>query len=211
VGKEISDLNSHSVRDPAQSLARLLDGAAYTFVERGYRAATVHDICARAQVGIGTFYAHFAHKKELIKRVLLERGVTLARTLSPEAFGETETLALALRKTTDEPVAAGLWRAWNEAVVEEPDLATFQKRWRTEAIDKIAPMIEQARRSAGTAGNVADARATAWATMTLTRAMLVDGPNGLDVQRLAGMIRCLVFGVTTEPALVSHKRVARND
>ena len=104
-------------RDPARSLARLIDGATYTFVERGYNAATIHDICARAKVGIGTFYAHFDHKRELLQQVVVERGVVLSRLLTPDDLLERKRLASALRKAVEDPASAGLWRAWHEAVL----------------------------------------------------------------------------------------------
>lgn len=44
------------LRERGDGFRRLLNGAEATFSERGYHAATIHDICARAGVGIGTFY-----------------------------------------------------------------------------------------------------------------------------------------------------------
>jgi len=50
-------------------------------VEKGYEATTVEDICAAANVGRSTFYAHYADKQDLhrrgleeLRRELLERA-----------------------------------------------------------------------------------------------------------------------------------------
>src|SRR5258708_38624565 len=81
--QEMSNLNSPSPRGPdrrqtnrrdsAGSLERLLDGAQEVFARHGYRAANVNEICARSKVGIGTFYAHFDHKRDLLRQVYVER------------------------------------------------------------------------------------------------------------------------------------------
>src|SRR5256885_15943520 len=68
-------------RDTTESLERLLEGAQSTFVERGYHAANVHEICARSNVGIGTFYAHFDHKHDLLKRLFLDRMLLMPALL----------------------------------------------------------------------------------------------------------------------------------
>lgn len=46
---------------------RLLREALFSLIlERGWDAATVQDICARADVGRSTFYVHFADKEDLL-------------------------------------------------------------------------------------------------------------------------------------------------
>src|SRR5438309_3282797 len=73
-------------RDTTGSLDRLLDGAQATFAERGYHLANIHEICARADVGIGTFYAHFGHKNQLLEHLVVERGVSLPQVLTDDDF-----------------------------------------------------------------------------------------------------------------------------
>lgn len=48
----------------ASQRGRLLDALAETVAERGYAAATIADIVARAQVSRTTFYEHFESKEE---------------------------------------------------------------------------------------------------------------------------------------------------
>jgi AcrR family transcriptional regulator len=53
--------------------ARLLAAAEELFGERSYRRTTVADICARAGMATGSFYAHYASKAEIFAAVV--RGI----------------------------------------------------------------------------------------------------------------------------------------
>jgi AcrR family transcriptional regulator len=57
-------------RPPAE---RLLSAAEELFAERGYRQTTVAQICARADIATGSFYAHFRSKAEIFAAVV--RGI----------------------------------------------------------------------------------------------------------------------------------------
>ena len=57
-------------RPPAQ---RLLAAAEELFGERSYQKTTVADICARAGVATGSFYAHYGSKAEIFAAVV--RGI----------------------------------------------------------------------------------------------------------------------------------------
>src|ERR1700758_5102955 len=51
-------------RRKAESRQRLLDAARQLFIERGYHATRPQDIARAADLGHGTFYLHFADKRE---------------------------------------------------------------------------------------------------------------------------------------------------
>jgi AcrR family transcriptional regulator len=70
-----------SERTAVETRAQLLDGAAEVFAERGYRAATVDEIVAKAGLSKGTFYWHFESKEELFAALLEERVDRPARAL----------------------------------------------------------------------------------------------------------------------------------
>lgn len=53
----------------------ILEAAAAVFDERGYEAATIADILARAGVTKGALYFHFCSKQELAQGVLDEQFV----------------------------------------------------------------------------------------------------------------------------------------
>lgn len=49
---------------------RILDGAASVFLERGFDAASMNDICRTAGVSKSTLYVYFAHKEELFEALI---------------------------------------------------------------------------------------------------------------------------------------------
>lgn len=58
-------------KDAARNRQRILDAAKELFAERGL-GVTLHDIAARAGVGVGTIYRHFPSKEPLIDAVFEE-------------------------------------------------------------------------------------------------------------------------------------------
>ena len=184
------------LRERGASFRRLIDGAEATFAERGYNAATIHDICARAGVGIGTFYAHFGRKSELLRQVMVVRAQVLSRILTTKDLGHAELLAAGLRKTVDDPRSVGLWRAWHDAVLQEDDLARFHAEWRRAVRDELTAMIEQARTAKPKQGRLMDAKFVAWTMMTLARELAIHDRTGgaADVETAAELIALLVSG-----------------
>ena len=184
------------VRERGASYRRLIDGAEATFAERGYNASTIHDICARAGVGIGTFYTHFGRKSELLRQVMVVRAPVLSRILTTRDLGDAELLAAGLRKTVDDPRSVGLWRAWHDAVLQEDDLARFHTEWRNAVRDELTTMIEQARAAKPKQGRQMDAKFVAWTMMTLARELAIhDRTSGAaDVETAADLITQLVCG-----------------
>ena len=55
-------------KDAARNRQRILDSAKELFAERGL-GVTLHDIAARAQLGVGTIYRHFPDKQPLIDAI----------------------------------------------------------------------------------------------------------------------------------------------
>src|SRR5258706_904431 len=129
---------------PDKTLDRLLDGAQATFTERGYSASNIHEICTRSYVGIGTFYAHFDKKQQLLERVFLARVVLLSDTLTDDDFLDHVRLVAKLGRAIDDPGSAGLLRAWYEAVLDEPDIAKAHAEWRPATLKVLAATIAEA-------------------------------------------------------------------
>jgi len=182
-------------RDTASSLDRLLDGAQLTFAERGYHQANIHDICARANVGIGTFYSHFDSKNQLLEHLMVERAVTLPQLLTADDLVEVGTLAARLRTTLDDPVASGLWRAWHDAVAEDPRLARSHSTWRTAALKELTALVVKARRKRPAKISRVDASVVAWTMMLFARELSIRDREGApSIEVVARMIHELVFG-----------------
>jgi AcrR family transcriptional regulator len=186
-------MTSSSRRDA--TLERLLDGAEETFAARGYNAANVHEICARAKVGIGTFYAHFDHKRQLLRQVFVERALLFSRILTPADLLDHDRLVACLRRAIDDPTAAGMLRAWYEAVLDEPEIARFHAEWRPETLKDLAATVAKAQELAPSAGPRLGAAVVAWTMGTLTREMAIhDRKAAPDLEGLARLFEELTFG-----------------
>jgi AcrR family transcriptional regulator len=103
----------------AQTRQALVDAAATLVVERGYAAASVEAISARAGFTRGAFYANFSSKEELLAEVLQQR-VYAAYSRLAEDVGTPGTapspteLGERLARMQDDPDGAWLFRIWLE-------------------------------------------------------------------------------------------------
>jgi AcrR family transcriptional regulator len=175
------------------TLERLLAGAQATFAERGYAASNIHEICARAKVGIGTFYAHFEHKRELLQQVLVERAPRLAADISADDLLDPARIAARLHKSVDDPMTSGLWRAWHEAVLEETELERFHSTLYVESAKHLADMVAGARSRVAPRADRADPALVAWTILTLARELGIhDRTNAPTVEQVAELIWRLV-------------------
>lgn len=64
----------HAAGEDPRKRDQILEGARQVFMEQGYDAASMNDICRAAGVSKGTLYVYFANKEELfISLIALER------------------------------------------------------------------------------------------------------------------------------------------
>jgi AcrR family transcriptional regulator len=63
-------------RDEARELFRnaILEAAEEVFSEHGFHAARIHDVAARARMGVGTIYNHFGQKEDVLRALVDDRG-----------------------------------------------------------------------------------------------------------------------------------------
>jgi AcrR family transcriptional regulator len=66
-------------RPPAE---RLLIAAEHLFAERSYRRTSVADICARAGIATGSFYAHFGSKADIFAAVVRQINADLRAAMA---------------------------------------------------------------------------------------------------------------------------------
>ena len=95
-----------------KTLARIMDAALDLMAERGVEGTTVHDVVERAGSSVGSFYARFSGKEELLRH-LEEHGWEGARERWDRALAEPGLEALPLERVVDGVVRALLvtWRA----------------------------------------------------------------------------------------------------
>ncbi len=124
-------------RVPQQARSRakrdaMLEAALVLFGEHGYEAVKVEEIATRAGSGVGTFYAYFRSKQQLLL-VLMQRYLETMLSLDLLTVDRTQSLRAIIsqavrRAFVPDRAYAGLWRAWREAVTVDPDLATIDRQ-----------------------------------------------------------------------------------
>ncbi|SHH62390.1 transcriptional regulator, TetR family [Sporobacter termitidis DSM 10068] len=78
--------------------------------ENGYRAATIRDICKRANVSVGTFYSYFNTKSDVIREIYFSGDKFFLESVTPELEGKTcyEQLRLFVRYYAQINIETGL-------------------------------------------------------------------------------------------------------
>ena len=104
-------------RPPAE---RLLSAAEELFAERSYRQAAVADICARAGIATGSFYAHYRSKAEIFAAVV--RGINAdlrsAMRKAIEQAGDHREMERACFRAFFEMLSR---RPWMDRIVRESE------------------------------------------------------------------------------------------
>ena len=150
------DLLAHEDLPPAPLQKRSLDKRArlksagrVLFGSKGYERASIEEIAERAGLAVGTFYQHFRSKRQLLLSLMDELLEKLGQlNLRPAADGDARAgLHHLLRHAfaTDLPYL-GLYRAWQEAVLFDPDLALKQieiQAWTTARVESLFRLLTE--------------------------------------------------------------------
>jgi AcrR family transcriptional regulator len=108
---------------------RLKAAALALFGRKGYERASIEDIARRANLAVGGFYRHFRSKRQLLLSLMDELLEKLSEVdLRPQPGGNVRD---ALRRALSRSFAhdlryLGAYRAWQEAVLSDHDLAKKQ-------------------------------------------------------------------------------------
>ncbi|MES0874430.1 TetR/AcrR family transcriptional regulator [Sinimarinibacterium thermocellulolyticum] len=148
------------------TLRRLLDAAEAEFGERGFHAASVSSITARAKVSQGTFYLYFPSKEAIFGAVVRAIGHALRKHMA---------LAVAQRSDRMQAQRAGI-EAFLDFVQRHPGLYRIVQE--AQFVDEVAFREYYERLAAGYARSLArdaaagalapgDAEVRAWAIMGL--------------------------------------------
>jgi AcrR family transcriptional regulator len=114
----------------ADKRERLKASALALFREHGYEGASVGQIARRAKLAVGGSYRHFRSKRQLLLVLMDDLLVYLSRLdFRPGTATQPRTLLreLLARAFSGDLRYLGAYRAWQEAVLSDPDLAHKQR------------------------------------------------------------------------------------
>lgn len=131
----------------ARTRAKLLDAAEHVFATVGYPDASIVKITEEAGVALGTFYVHYAGKKEIFDEVVLNLSHRVRQAMS-EASGRAGTRLEAEREG---------FRAFFRFTAEHPALYRIIRQ--AEFVSPEAMRAHYARIVDGYAAGLAEARA----------------------------------------------------
>jgi len=109
--------------------ARLKSAALEIFGKKGYEGASIEEIARKADLAIGTFYQHFRSKRQLLLVLMddLLEGLSQINLSSIESKDIRSSLrALLSRAFSADLKYLGAYRAWQEAILSDPELARKQ-------------------------------------------------------------------------------------
>ena len=129
--------------------ARLKTAGLALFGQRGYEKTSIDLIARRAKLAVGGFYQHFRSKRQLLLALMDELLDKLSQLdFRPRAVTDVRAgiRALLAGAFSHDLQYLGAYRAWQEAVLADPDLAEKQKEihaWTTSRVTTVFQMLQQ--------------------------------------------------------------------
>lgn len=129
--------------------ARLKAAGMALFGEKGYESTSVDEIARRAKLAVGTFYQHFRSKRQLLLALMDELLERLSRLdFRPGNGADVRGVVheLLSRAFAHDLRYLGAYRAWEEAVLSDPDLTRKQREihvWTTNRVTSVFQRLQQ--------------------------------------------------------------------
>ena len=129
--------------------ARLKAAGLALFRKKGYERTSIDEIALKAHLAVGSFYQHFRSKKQLLLSLMDEFLDDLSRLdLRPKNTSELRTglRAFFARALSTDLHYLGAYRAWQEAVITDPDLARKEaeiRAWTTSRVLAAFSLLQQ--------------------------------------------------------------------
>ncbi|MFZ0311793.1 MAG: TetR/AcrR family transcriptional regulator [Candidatus Korobacteraceae bacterium] len=128
---------------------RLKDAALQLFRSRGYERTSVEQITKRANLATGSFYQHYRSKQQLLLALMDELLAAMGQlSLRPNYSGDVRASLreLLARGFANDLRYLGAYRAWEEAVLSDPQMASGQitiRRWTTKRVAVLLTSLQQ--------------------------------------------------------------------
>jgi AcrR family transcriptional regulator len=129
--------------------ARLKAAGLLLFGEKGYESTSIDQIARRAKLAVGSFYQHFRSKRQLLLALMHELLEKLSQLdFRPRASTDVRAVIheLLSRAFSHDLRYLGAYRAWQEAVLSDPDLARKQQEihaWTTARVTSVFQRLQQ--------------------------------------------------------------------
>ncbi|MGB7583207.1 MAG: helix-turn-helix domain-containing protein [Terriglobales bacterium] len=124
--------------------AQLKTAALALFGEKGYERTSIEEIARRANLAVGGFYLHYRSKRQLLLALMddLLKGLS-GLDLHPGGSADVPAILrdLLARAFARDLHYLGACRAWEEAVLSDPDLARKQLRIRAWTTHRTATLF----------------------------------------------------------------------
>jgi AcrR family transcriptional regulator len=133
--------------------ARLKEAALQLFGEQGYERTSVDQIARCAGLAVGGFYQHFRSKRQLLVTLMDELVDHLSRLELRPSTGRDPRAALhgLLSAAFDRDLSyLGAYRAWEEAVLSDPELARKHEALHTWTTGRVKALFVALQRLPGT-------------------------------------------------------------
>jgi AcrR family transcriptional regulator len=129
--------------------ARLKTAGLFLFREKGYEGTSIDEIARRAKLAVGGFYQHFRSKRQLLL-VLMDELLEKLRQLDfrPRRSSDVRGVVheLLARAFSHDFHYLGAYRAWQEAVLSDPDLARKDleiRGWTTNRVTTVFQLLQK--------------------------------------------------------------------
>lgn len=128
---------------------RLLAAGLSVFGEKGYENSAINEIAARARLAVGGFYQHFRSKRQLLLALMDELLERLSQVhVEPAAAADVRAALhdMLSRVFSLDLRYLGAYRAWQEAVLSEPDLARKHAaihKWTTNRVLAVFELLHR--------------------------------------------------------------------
>ncbi len=129
--------------------ARLKAAGVALFAERGFEGTSIEAIAGRARLAVGGFYQHFRSKRQLLLVLMDELLEGLTRIdLQPRAMEDPREglRELLSRAFSNDLTYLGAYRAWQEAILSDADLAMKQQEihsWTTARVKMLFQFLQR--------------------------------------------------------------------
>ena len=129
--------------------ARLKAAGLALFGEKGYESTSIDEIAQRAKLAVGTFYQHFRSKRQLLLALMDELLDKLSQLdFRPRGVSDVRAVVreLLARAFSHDLRYLGAYRAWQEAVLSDSELARKQAQihaWTTTRVTNVFQLLQK--------------------------------------------------------------------